>query len=1136
MHTHPIRPFPRSERRNQGRLLRACSCLGVILAGCAGQAIAVPQAVWVAQGTTEHVTLLQASGTLPTGQLSSLFSINNGPLAGANVYANWAIATQPGSLSGQFAESVYNVDAAIGDQLHPSRRILGGEYGLPPFAVTGNPPYLRSLRIATRGDLTIIDPYLGMMPDEWLIRDAQCSGTHSLSAQWFQPDAAWIGGTGSMVIDSARLQYVGNSSNTTFTKSGPGVLVFDPSPTRYVEGKVFASICQVYDGTMVLRGAGLPYLIGASNFGDVIRIGTRYGGTTLPPTSVPLTPWTVIDLSQPPTPNPRVLVQADNVVPPGKRVRMGAPSTLRFEAPEPISFLGSVVSDDPGPSTRIECAQQLFEAVTFDVSSLTQFLGTFRVERGVARLQGAPNVAAAFSLAAPEFTHEAILELKVPGPQYTFSSDVTGLGRVLKWGPGTLTFASDTTGFTGDFFVEEGMLVLPPTAPADALRNAVSVEGPTSVLSQQADDAVADNTYVLLDDSGRWLLNGRSDTISRLQLVNNARLELAGGTLTLGGGVLQTFHTPGGTTTATVAGPGTLVSAVPLALETSNSQAPIDLDIQARLTGSPVLFTGPATVRLGGSAAGASAITVQDGELRLNRTGVDAATGALTIGNPAHGFPFVPDASVVLEAADQLPDGKTLTMNVRASLNLNGFTDTIGGLAVSGDGPFSIGAGTGELVLAGDASFSGNGTTTISGPLNMLAGSRGFTVNAGSTLLLTGTAYSGTLNKLGTGALRLDALDGYFTLNNSGFSTSVGTASVGGLSGTGSVRIDTALTVNTPTSVSTAFSGAINGAGSFTKSGPGRLELNSNSINNYTGPTRVDGGTLFLNRPAGITVIRGNLTIAGGGTVLYAGGATNQIADTADVTVEAGGVMDLAGQTDTIRNLIVTGTCRTDTAAGALGTITAAQTLFVVGGNLDGGIGGGALNVNLGRARVRGTVSSASLGLAGSTLAVGGFPGSDQLTMTGAFSIPNPNATIECTLGTPSDPALIRALGSLAYPLFGTVNVRVIQNTPAPFGTSFKLIDFGTGTSSPNLAKYAATSVAGSGRGRLALADRTLSYVVARNPCSADADGNGTLSVDDIFFYINLWFTGTVGADYDLSGTLTLDDLFVFINGWFAGC
>ncbi|MBY0260941.1 MAG: hypothetical protein K2Q20_01260, partial [Phycisphaerales bacterium] len=417
------------------------------------------------------------------------------------------------------------------------------------------------------------------------------------------------------------------------------------------------------------------------------------------------------------------------------------------------------------------------------------------------------------------------------------------------------------------------------------------------------------------------------------------------------------------------------------------------------------------------------------------------------------------------------------------------------------------------------------------GPLNMLAGSRNFTVNSGSTLMLTGTAYSGTLNKLGTGVLRLDALDGYFTLNNSGFSTSVGTASVGGLSGTGSVRVDTALIVDTPTSVSTAYSGAINGAGSFTKAGPGRLELNSNSINNLSGATRVEGGTLFLNRFPGTTVIPGNLTVASGGTVLYASGATNQIADTADVTVETGGVMDLAGQSDTVRNLTVSGACRTDGVGGSpLGNISATQTILVAGGTLEGGIGGGALIVGPGgRARVRGSVSSVSLGLVGPTFAVGGFAGADQLTINGAFAVPNPNSTIECTLGAPTDPALIRALGGLSYPIFAPVTVRVIQNSPAPFGTSFRLIDFGTGTSVPNLAKYTVASVPGSGQGRLVLSGRVLSYVVARNPCPSDADGSGVRNVADIFAFLSQWFAGSVGGDFDVSGTRDVSDIFAFL-------
>jgi hypothetical protein len=54
--------------------------------------------------------------------------------------------------------------------------------------------------------------------------------------------------------------------------------------------------------------------------------------------------------------------------------------------------------------------------------------------------------------------------------------------------------------------------------------------------------------------------------------------------------------------------------------------------------------------------------------------------------------------------------------------------------------------------------------------------------------------------------------------------------------------------------------------------------------------------------------------------------------------------------------------------------------------------------------------------------------------------------------------------------------------------------------------------------------------------CAADFDASDTLTVDDIFVFLNAWFADAPDADFDASGTRTVDDIFVFLNAWFAGC
>lgn len=56
--------------------------------------------------------------------------------------------------------------------------------------------------------------------------------------------------------------------------------------------------------------------------------------------------------------------------------------------------------------------------------------------------------------------------------------------------------------------------------------------------------------------------------------------------------------------------------------------------------------------------------------------------------------------------------------------------------------------------------------------------------------------------------------------------------------------------------------------------------------------------------------------------------------------------------------------------------------------------------------------------------------------------------------------------------------------------------------------------------------------------CRADFDQSGTVSIDDLFLYLNAWFTGAPAAAITSGGTAApaIDDLFLFLNAWFTGC
>jgi hypothetical protein len=59
---------------------------------------------------------------------------------------------------------------------------------------------------------------------------------------------------------------------------------------------------------------------------------------------------------------------------------------------------------------------------------------------------------------------------------------------------------------------------------------------------------------------------------------------------------------------------------------------------------------------------------------------------------------------------------------------------------------------------------------------------------------------------------------------------------------------------------------------------------------------------------------------------------------------------------------------------------------------------------------------------------------------------------------------------------------------------------------------------------------------VPTNTCRQDFDNSGTLTVNDIFDFLNAWFVGDIRADFDSNASLGVSDIFDFLAAWFAGC
>lgn len=54
--------------------------------------------------------------------------------------------------------------------------------------------------------------------------------------------------------------------------------------------------------------------------------------------------------------------------------------------------------------------------------------------------------------------------------------------------------------------------------------------------------------------------------------------------------------------------------------------------------------------------------------------------------------------------------------------------------------------------------------------------------------------------------------------------------------------------------------------------------------------------------------------------------------------------------------------------------------------------------------------------------------------------------------------------------------------------------------------------------------------------CAADMDGTGTVTLDDLFIYLDRWYTNAPSADLNRDGSVTLQDIFDYVNAWFTPC
>jgi fibronectin-binding autotransporter adhesin len=258
---------------------------------------------------------------------------------------------------------------------------------------------------------------------------------------------------------------------------------------------------------------------------------------------------------------------------------------------------------------------------------------------------------------------------------------------------------------------------------------------------------------------------------------------------------------------------------------------------------------------------------------------------------------------------------------------------------------------------------------------------------AGDTLIFGPGATQKTANNNFPSATQFAALcfqDSGYTITGNNLKLSAGISSTSTAGGTDTVAVNVALTAtetfniagNTLIDVTGAISGTLLG---ITKTATGTLAYDSPAGNTYTGLTTVSGGTLQLN-------------------------TSNQIADTASLTVNVGAVFDLNGHDETLANLNLTGgTVNTGSGTLALSgnvTTNAANSSATINGNLNLTGATPQLSVNNGTAVndlvIAASISASSLTKLGlGTVALSGnnasYTGTTKVS-SGILDVQNPAA------------------------------------------------------------------------------------------------------------------------------------------------
>ena len=542
----------------------------------------------------------------------------------------------------------------------------------------------------------------------------------------------------------------------------------------------------------------------------------------------------------------------------------------------------------------------------------------------------------------------------------TFSGAISGTGGLFKQGSGTLTLTGTNT-YSGATTIQAGALQIGSGGTLGSI-GGTSTVADNAVLIFDRSDSVSftpgiSGTGALVQQGSGTLTLGTANSYSGGTMLNagtvvagaEASLGNSGGTLTFAGGVLKWNEGTGAisSTRAMALSSGATIIAAGSGLVTMSGNAtgagaltvsgPLTLAGNLSQSGSLVVTSGSvtlsgtdtygggttiqagSTLQIGnGGATGSITGNVSDSgvlgideqsglTLSQNITGGGGVrqegTGTLTLpGTNAYTGTTEIDAGVLQAGRSGAIGTGPLTIASGATLNLNGFVQTVGDL--SGSGSITLGtatltegtsnstsfggaiSGTGGLIKQGSgtltlsgASDYGGGTTIQAGAVQL--GNGGaitgnvvdnsafvFASTGTNSVTLTGTiSGGGGVTQAGSGVTYLSATNTYLgaTTINAGFIVEVGpdaigtgaltigsagelylngnVQTVGDVSGSGTISLGNG-TLTAGTADNAGFGGVISGPGALVKQGSGTLMLTGTNV--ITGGATVQAGTLEI--------------------------------------------------------------------------------------------------------------------------------------------------------------------------------------------------------------------------------------------------------------------------------------------------